>query len=158
MGAILGGFTLKDKITGVIFISLALFFLINAMLMPFTTEYGKYGAPGIVPIVLSVIVILLNLIMMLRKKQEKAPVQITNGDRKKLFSFENKRFLISVIFCLTYVLLLGHLNFIALTSVFVSVLSLIFYRKKPILVILTSVLVTYGIYYIFQKLFLLPLP
>lgn len=157
MGAVLGGLTVKDKITAAIFISLALFFLINAVLMPFTTEYGKYGAPGIVPIVFSTIVILLNLIMLLRKKQKKISIQMIN-ENKKIFSIENKRLLISVIICLSYVLLLGHLNFIVLTSIFVAVLSLIFYRKKPVLVIIASILVTYGIYYIFEKLFLLPLP
>lgn len=156
MGALLGGFTVKDKITAAIFIPLALFFLINAFSMPFTTEYGKYGAPGIVPIIFSTVVILLNLIMMVRKRHKKVPAQVTN--QNKLFSVENKRLLISVISCLTYVFLLGHLNFIVLTSIFLSILSLIFYRKKSVLVILVSVLVTYGIYYIFEKLFLLPLP
>lgn len=148
---------MKDKITAAIFISLALFFLINALLMPFTTEYGKYGAPGIVPIIFSATVILLNLVMMIRRKPKEISNKIT-GEKKKMLLAENKRLVISVVSCLTYVFLLGHLNFIILTSIFVSVLSLIFYRKKPVLVILASVLVTYGIYYIFEKVFLLPLP
>ncbi|WP_041082528.1 tripartite tricarboxylate transporter TctB family protein [Thermotoga profunda] len=147
---------MKDKITAVVFMLLALFFLIGAFFMPFTTEYGKYGAPGIVPIVFSTIVILLNLVMFLRKREKKVPSQ-TDQDRQRI-SAENKRLLISVIICLGYVFLLGHLNFIILTSIFVATLSLIFYRKKPVLIIVVSVLVTYGIYYIFEKLFLLPLP
>lgn len=156
MGAALGGFKM-DKITATVFMLLALFFLIGAILMPFTTEYGKYGAPGIVPMVFSTIVILLNLVMFLRKKGKNISTQRTDEDKKKI-SVENKRLMISVAICLGYVFLLGHLNFIILTSIFISVLSLIFYRKKPVLLIVASVLVSYGIYYIFEKLFLLPLP
>ncbi|HEY8541750.1 MAG TPA: tripartite tricarboxylate transporter TctB family protein [Pseudothermotoga sp.] len=148
---------MKDRITAIVFILLASFFLIGAILMPFKTEYRKYGAPGIVPIVFSAIVILLNLIMFFRKREKTVSPQKTDLDRQRI-SAENKRLLISVIVCLSYVFLLGRLNFIVLTSIFVAALSLIFYRKKPVLVIIASVLVTYGIYYIFEKLFLLPLP
>ncbi|MEJ5228976.1 MAG: tripartite tricarboxylate transporter TctB family protein [Pseudothermotoga sp.] len=147
---------MKDRITALVFIGLALFFLIGAFLMPTKTEYGSYGAPGIVPIVFSTIVIVLNLVMFLRKRKndiDKKPDQ-----DKKIAVAENKRLIISVIVCLSYVLLLGRVNFIVLSSIFVATLSLIFYRKKPILVIIASVLVIYGIYYIFDKLFLLPLP
>ncbi|MDK2883625.1 tripartite tricarboxylate transporter TctB family protein [Pseudothermotoga sp.] len=148
---------MKDKITALVFIALALFFLIGALRMPTTTEYGKYGSPGIVPVVFSVLVIILNLIMLLRK--QKTTETISNDpEEKERNKKEMKRLLVSVATCLVYVLLLGHINFIVLTSIFTSALSLMFFRKKPALVIGASVLVTIGIYYLFEKLFLLPLP
>ncbi|MGJ8454717.1 tripartite tricarboxylate transporter TctB family protein [Pseudothermotoga sp. U03pept] len=146
----------RDKITALAFIGLALFFLIGALQMPKQTEYGRYGAPGNVPVVFSTIVIVLNLVMFLRKKRQDDSTK--RVEEKKVIATENKRLLVSVIVCLAYVLLLGHLNFIVLSSIFIATLSLIFYRKKPILIVVASILVTYGIYYIFDKLFLLPLP
>jgi len=59
---------------------------------------------------------------------------------------------------LAYVFLLGKINFIVLTSIFLSVTSMVFLRKRFILTVAISVAVTVGIYYLFSRVFLLPLP
>lgn len=147
---------MKDKIPALVFLSLGLFFFVEALRMPRVTEYGKYGAPGIVPAFFSIMVILLCTVMLLRKKRPAGDVDTNvSPDVKRI---ENKRLLITVTLCLAYVFLLGKINFIVLTSVFLSVFSIIFYKKKLPLLVGVSVGITLGIYYLFSRVFLLPLP
>ncbi|MEN3009089.1 tripartite tricarboxylate transporter TctB family protein [Pseudothermotoga sp.] len=146
---------MKDKISAVLFISLGIFFLVGALRMPRMTEYGKYGAPGIVPAFFSIMVILLCTIMLLRKKKATFTDSRISPEIRKV---ESQRLLLATAIFLIYVLLLGKINFIVLTSTFLSAISIVFFRKKFILLVLSSVGVTVGIYYLFARVFLLPLP
>lgn len=145
---------MKDKISALVFMALATFFLVGALRMPRVTEYGKYGAPGIVPAFFSIMVILLCLIMLLRKQKPADGPSIPVEIQRK----ENKRLLISSAMLLAYVFLLGKVNFVVLTSVFLFATSCVFLRRKFVLTALTSIGVTVGIYYLFSRVFLLPLP
>lgn len=147
---------MKDKISALVFLSLGAFFLIGALRMPRVTEYGKYGAPGIVPAFFSIMVILLCTIMFLRrKKPEDDNSTSVAPDVRKV---ENKRLAIAAASFLIYVFLLGKINFVVLTSIFLSLFSIIFYRRKVPLLVGAAVGVTLGIYYLFSRVFLLPLP
>lgn len=145
---------MRDRISAAVFTSLGIFFLIEALKMPRTTEYGKYGAPGIVPAFFSIMVILLCAIMFLRKKKSVSVEKLPAETRK----VENRRLLLATVMFLTYVFLLGKINFVILTAIFLSVCSIVFFRKKPVLLVVSSIGVTVGIYYLFAHVFLLPLP
>lgn len=147
---------MKDKISAVVFMLLGIFFFIEALKMPRVTEYGKYGAPGIVPAFFSIMVILLCAVMLLRRREK-----VASTDSKlslEIRKIENIRLLLATVMFLTYVFLLGKINFVILTAVFLSVCSIVFFRKKFVLLIISSVGVTIGIYYLFAHVFLLPLP
>lgn len=135
--------------------SLGIFFLIGALRMPRMTEYGKYGAPGIVPAFFSIMVILLCFIMLVRKHK---PTSDTRPVHDEIRRKENRRLILASVMFLVYVFLLGKINFIILTSVFLSATSLVFLRKRFVAIALTSIGTTLGIYYLFSKVFLLPLP
>lgn len=147
---------MKDRVSALVFLALGVFFLVGALRMPRVTEYGKYGAPGIVPAFFSIMVIMLCAIMLLRKKKiEDDNVTNVASDVRRA---ENKRLAVAAASFLVYVFLLGKINFVVLTSIFLSVFSIIFYRKKIPLLVGAAVGVTLGIYYLFSRVFLLPLP
>ncbi|WP_448517274.1 tripartite tricarboxylate transporter TctB family protein [Pseudothermotoga sp.] len=146
---------MKDRISALVFIILGTFFLIGALRMPRITEYGKYGAPGIVPAFFSIMVILLCLIMFVRKQRASTDSSDVPREIKRA---ENRRLLLASAMFLAYVFLLGKINFIVLTSIFLSVTSMVFLRKRFVLTVAISVAVTVGIYYLFSRVFLLPLP
>jgi ABC-type xylose transport system permease subunit len=154
-GILLEAQPMKDRISALVFIALGIFFLIGALRMPRTTEYGKYGAPGIVPAFFSIMVVLLCFIMLVRKQRSNSESSSTPAEVKRA---ENRRLLLASAMFLAYVFLLGKINFIVLTSVFLSVTSMVFLRKRFILTVTISVAVTVGIYYLFSRVFLLPLP
>lgn len=135
--------------------SLGIFFLVGALRMPRMTEYGKYGAPGVVPAFLSIMVILLCFIMLVRKHK---PTSDTRPVPDEIRRKENRRFILASVMFLVYVFLLGKINFIILTSVFLSATSMLFLRKRFVIIALASVGTTLGIYYLFSRVFLLPLP
>lgn len=154
-GTFLEDLKMKDKISAAVFMPLGIFFLIEALKMPRVTEYGKYGAPGIVPAFFSIMVILLCTIMLLRKKKSVPVESKLPVETRKV---ENRRLLLATAMFLTYVFLLGKINFAILTAVFLSACSIVFFRKKFVLLIISSIGVTIGIYYLFAHVFLLPLP
>lgn len=123
--------------------------------MPRVTEYGKYGAPGIVPAFFSIMVILLCFIMLVRRQK---PTLDSRSVPDEIRRKENRRLILASAMFLAYVFLLGKINFIILTSVFLGATSMVFLRKKFVLIALTSVGTTLGIYYLFSRVFLLPLP
>ncbi len=146
---------MKDKLMGSIFAGVGLFFLIEALRMPTENIYGFYGAPGVVPVVFSSLVILLSLIMVFRKRpQSMSSTKI----EKSIARIELTRLLLWVGIFLLYVYLLGKINFIVLTSVFLSVTPMLFYRNKIWILPILGVITTYGIFYIFAKVFYLPIP
>jgi len=59
---------------------------------------------------------------------------------------------------LAYVFLLGKMNFVVLTSIFLSATSIVFLKRRFVLISAISIAVTVGIYYLFSHVFLLPLP
>lgn len=146
-----------DIIISSFFIGLAAFFLIGALFMPVETVFGKYAAPGLSPIFFSSMVILLCLIVIFRKRSEEEDREVSKGSSKE----EKQRvfkLLLGIFFCIVYIFLLGKVEFIVLTSVFLAGFSYVFYRRKPVLLAAVAVLVTLGVYYLFSKVFLLPLP
>ncbi|HCO98036.1 MAG: Uncharacterized protein XD58_0024 [Thermotoga sp. 50_1627] len=146
---------MRDRISALVFMALGIFFLIGALRMPRATEYGKYGAPGIVPAFFSMMVILLCLIMFVRKQRASTNSSDVPQEIKRA---ENRRLLLASAMFLLYVFLLGKINFIVLTSVFLSATSIVFLKKRPILIVTISTAITVGIYYLFSQVFLLPLP
>ncbi|WP_041077805.1 tripartite tricarboxylate transporter TctB family protein [Thermotoga caldifontis] len=146
---------MRDRISALLFMSLGIFFLVGALRMPRVTEYGKYGAPGIVPAFFSIMVILLCFIMLVRKHESTSDTRsVPDEIRRK----ENRKLILASVMFLVYVFLLGKINFLILTSVFLSATSMVFLRKRFVLIALTSVGTTLGIYYLFSRVFLLPLP
>ncbi|AJC74654.1 hypothetical protein AJ81_02460 [Pseudothermotoga hypogea DSM 11164 = NBRC 106472] len=146
---------MKDRISASVFIFLGIFFLIGALKMPRITEYGKYGAPGIVPAFFSIMVILLCFFMLVRKQKVSPDISSKSAEVKRA---ENRRLLLASAMFLAYVFLLGKINFVVLTSIFLSAASMVFLRKRFVLTAAVSLAVTLGIYYLFSRVFLLPLP
>lgn len=146
---------MKDRISAFVFILLGVFFLVGALKMPRTTEYGRYGAPGIVPAFFSIMVILLCTIMLLRREKVSLTDSKLSSETRKA---ENRRLLLATAMFLAYVFLLGKVNFVVLTSIFLSVSSSIFFKKRFVPLVLSAIGVTVGIYYLFARVFLLPLP
>jgi len=146
---------MKDRISALVFMTLGIFFLIGALRMPRATEYGRYGAPGIVPAFFSIMVILLCLIMFVRKQRASTNSSDVPREIKRA---ENRRLLLASAMFLAYVFLLGKMNFVVLTSIFLSATSIVFLKRRFVLISAISIAVTVGIYYLFSHVFLLPLP
>ncbi len=146
---------MNDKLVALAFMILGSFFLFEALRMPVENIYGAYGAPGVAPAIFSTVVILLCSVMLFRKKPM---MKIEQKIDRNVARTELRRLIISVVAFLVYVYLLGKVNFILLTSIFLSFTPLLFYKKRIWLLPIIGVLTTVGIYYIFAKVFYLPIP
>ena len=156
----------KDLIAGVAILIVASLFLIGALLMPKDNIYGLYAYPGITPLALSLGLVVMALVLIFRtvnktvleKKVTDFSPPSQSEEKNFLTSVELKRLVVVILFCLGYLLLLGKIHFVVLTSIFLALLSFIFYRKQVLIIIATSVGTSILIYYVFNRIFLLPIP
>ncbi len=148
-----------DFITGVILCILSTLFIIGALRMPIDPAFGIYGHPGLSPIFFASILFIFSFYLILRSK-------ISLKDIKKDLTFwkrlrgrnDLKNLLITLFFIIIYIFLLRKLPFFILTFFFIFIFSYTFYKKRPLLLFIISLLSTLVIVTIFSKIFLIPMP
>lgn len=146
-----------DFLTGIFLIILSIFFIIEAFKMPVDPAYGIYAFPGITPIFLASILLILSIYLVIRSKVNLIEI-LRNMSINKMRNKEFQNLILAGILMLIYVFLLKKIPFYILTFLFIFVFSYIFYRKKPIFLLILSGVVTFAIIMLFSKLFLIPMP
>jgi len=144
--------------SGVAFLIVAGIFLLGASLMPGGRVYGYYAFPGMFPILLSLVLVVMSVVMVRRALKPTEEEEEEESEQWAIHWVEVKRLLAAAIFCMVFVLSLRRLHFVVLTSIFLALFSFTFYRKNIPLLIGTAVGISLGIFYVFNRLFLLPLP
>ncbi|MEN2984661.1 MAG: tripartite tricarboxylate transporter TctB family protein [Dictyoglomaceae bacterium] len=148
-----------DFITGITLCIISIFFIIGALRMPIDPAFGIYGHPGLSPIFFSVMLFILSFYLILRSK-------IKLSDIKKIINFriefekrrDIKNLITALFFIILYIFLLKRIPFFILTFGFIFLFSYFFYKRKPILLSIISLIATLIIIMIFSRLFFIPMP
>ena len=127
-------FKIKEQhIEGAIIILIGLFIFISALQIKDNPFKLAEGAPGIikifteariVPVVLSIAIMAFGAIVALSKKN--APQYLLGGEILNIFR-ANSRSIVTILITFVYVLLIGNINFVAAT--FIYLLAVIMYLK-----------------------------
>ncbi|PMQ00850.1 MAG: hypothetical protein CBR30_09010 [Dictyoglomus sp. NZ13-RE01] len=118
-----------DFLTGIFLIILSIFFIVEAFKMPVDPAYGIYAFPGITPIFLASILLILSIYLVIRSKVNFIEI-LRDMSINKMRNKEFQNLILSGILMLIYVFLLKKIPFYILTSLFIFAFSYIFYRKS----------------------------
>ena len=154
-----------DFFTSIFLFLLGLIVFIISIRMPTFRELGAnpYSAPGIVPMILGVIIVIMGAILFTRSVISKGYKISLSFQGLKLFFKNNsiKRLFIALFLSVFYVILLGKINYFLLTTlyIFLFVWSFELKTKKTLFfALIEAVLIAACISYVFRYLFLVTLP
>jgi len=161
-----------DFYTSIILMAFGITVLILSLKMPTMAEQSKnpYAAPGIVPALLGIIIAFLSGIMFFRSIRKGGHrKQITGEAIKGFFIHEStNRMVKTILICVLYSLLLGHVNFVLLTTLFIFIFVLTFEYsfkesfksqiRKVLMAAVLAVITSTTVYGVFVYLFLVNLP
>lgn len=171
-----------DLIFGVITIAIAGAFGVMSLMMPwYDSEWGIFAAPGLVPLILSILLMLTGLILLFRalyakgfyKSLEELIAKDTtimeadedgsgaNKEQGEAMKSEPgwKRIAITIGLAAVYVfLLLGNVSYLISTGLFVSVFIYVFRGGGIVKSLLIGATTSVGVWLVFEKVFLVVLP
>jgi putative tricarboxylic transport membrane protein len=158
-----------DFYTSIILMAFAIAAVAGALKMP-VIQGDPYSAPGLLPALLGSVIFLLGLVMFVRSLiRSGGKVGIRAGSIKAFFKDRAvRRIFLTIVICVSYVVLLGKIYFPALTALFIFGFVLCFeyapgvpfkFRIKKILIAaLLSLIVSAAVTLTFERLFLVRLP
>jgi hypothetical protein len=153
-----------------------------SLMMPwYESEWGIFAAPGLVPLILSILLIITGLILLLRAVYSKTFYKVleeqiakdavimqpdaeasgANKEQGEAIKAEPewKRILLTIGFAAIYVfLLLGRLPYLISTGIFVSVFIFVFKGGGIVKSVLIGAVTSVGVWLVFEKVFLVVLP
>ncbi len=154
-----------DFFTSIFLFLLGLIVFIISIRMPTFRELGAnpYSAPGIVPMILGVIIVIMGAILFTRSVISKGYKISLSFQGLKLFFKNNsiKRLFIALFLSVFYVILLGKINYFLLTTIYIFLFVWSFElktKKTLFFALLEAVLIAACISYVFRYLFLVTLP
>jgi len=154
-----------DFFTSIFLFLLGLIVFIISIRMPTFRELGAnpYSAPGIVPGILGIILLFMSTILFIRSVIRKGYKIRLSFQGLKLFFKNNsiKRLFIALFLSVFYVILLGKINYLLLTGIYIFLFVWSFElktKKTLFFALLEAVLIAACISYVFRYLFLVTLP
>ena len=155
-----------DLVFSVVLFAFSLFFFVNALKMP-RENLGSFGgnsvatAPGILPAIISGILMLLAVLLFVSAYKENA--RITREDLLKALaavkSRQSLRIALVVLIVIVYAfLLLGNIPYSLATAVYLFVFMLVFKADKIWKLALISVITALCIWAFFGQVAMIPLP
>lgn len=151
-----------DFITSIFLILLSLFIMIYVLLeFPRFPEWGGlYSNPGFTPFLLGLTLNLMSIYLFIRSLKRGGHQIYFSRNNIKLFlnSIYVRRFFICFSLFLIYYFLFGYISFIFLTFVYLFFSILIFKGAKWWTDFIISGFTSIVIYYVFTRVFLIPLP
>ena len=149
----------SDFIAGAVIGVISLLILVESIRMPYYEE-GKRGllsAPGLTPGLLAAGLLLMSLLLMFRARGFK--VQLTRFK----FQAETGRVLTVVAILVAYVGAIKPVGYVVATFVMLAVFQAAFMEKRTVKTLLLwsvglSAVITGALYYVFAKVFLIPIP
>lgn len=169
----------SDMVSGSIIIVVAAFFGIMSLRMPWhASEWGVYAAPGLVPLILSILLLSCGLVLILRAKLDKAhydrmerlnaevptcggedesdAASTRSSDKSSLNEW--RRILLTIGIAGAYVLVLGRIPYMLATGLFVLAFILAFRGGSVVKAAITAVATAILVWFVFAKIFLVTLP
>ncbi|HNV34613.1 MAG TPA: tripartite tricarboxylate transporter TctB family protein [Bacillota bacterium] len=165
-----------DTIFGMIIIAVAGAFAVMSLMMPWDgSEWGVIAAPGLVPLILSILLMITGLTLLLRAvlskgfykslEEQKAAEADDNGCEKQGQSERLnkepawKRILMTIGLSAAYIfVLLGRLPYMVSTGLFVAGFIFTFKGGGIVKSVLIGAFTSVGVWLVFEKVFLVALP
>lgn len=168
-----------DMYAGLVIIAVSAAFGIGSLAMPWLeSEWGVYAAPGLVPLLLSVLLLITGLVLVLRSIMSKsfyaaleraaaedaAMMGASSEDYKEKGNVsksvpEWKRIVLTILLVSIYIfILLGRLPYMLATGIFVAGFILAFKGGGIVKAVLTGSLTAVAVWLVFEKIFIVRLP
>jgi hypothetical protein len=149
-----------EIIESIIFTILGLFIMISALNM---NTYGSWAlAPGLFPLIISILLLLLSLSLFLQGVKKNKKETEGTGEKKKEKTEEDKINWIGVLFVfgfsLLYCFTLPIIHFIPASLIYLAVMMFFLKEKRWWLVGIITAATTFGLYYFFGILLKVILP
>ncbi|HEY8541810.1 MAG TPA: tripartite tricarboxylate transporter TctB family protein [Pseudothermotoga sp.] len=145
----------KDKWLGITVLVFGIIYTVVTLNLP-RAPVGNPMGPIYFPLAFGILTAIIGLIIFLqaiRKTSEQAEIELKKG------KLNYKQLLLGIGISLIYALLFSRLGFVPSTLIFLIVFLFILNGvKKWILNLSISVLYTFGVWYLFEKVFLISLP
>ena len=169
----------KDLTSGIALVLTGAAFFAGSLLLPWKdTGYDWFGAPGLVPAILAVLLALCGLRLILRSRKEpdfyarlaagEKPLLCPEDDEEGSIGEETAhpawmhregpRAVLTVALCCTYVLLLGRVPYMAATAAFITGFILLFRGAGILKALFIGGTASVSIWFVFYKIFAVFLP
>ncbi len=114
-----------------------------------------YYTPGFVPLLISATLIVLGVVLIVLKRGAFRGSWRPRATIRELLA---ARGLWATVLIGSYVLLLPRLHFVAATAAFLFVMTMVFNPRHVLVSALVTVIATFGIYFVFARIFIISLP
>jgi putative tricarboxylic transport membrane protein len=156
------GMPKADFIMGLILMGFGLFVVVESLRLPrFEKDWGGfYAAPGFVPLILGITIFGMSLALFVRAVRRQGYRIIPEKDRAVAFlrSKPAQRWCLAMAYAFGFFFLLGHVYFYIAAFLLLFAFMYTFGNQKLWQVTIISLAASGLIYYIFTKIFLVPLP
>jgi putative tricarboxylic transport membrane protein len=156
------GMPRADFIMGLILMAFSVFIIRESLRMPtFEKDWGGfYAAPGFVPMIFGGIIFAMSLFLWIRAMRNKG--YKTNITREKLRSFLRSktvhRWCLAIAYAFLFFFLLGRIYFYLAAFLVLFLFMVTFGKEKLLNVLIISFVTSAAIYFVFTRIFLVPLP
>ena len=151
-----------DFIMGLILMGFALFVVVESLRLPrFEKDWGGfYAAPGFVPLILGITIFGMSLALIVRAVRRQGYRIIPTKERVAAFlrSKPAQRWCLAMAYAFGFFFLLGHVYFYTAAFLLLFAFMFTFGNQKLWQVTVISLVASGLIYFVFTKIFLVPLP
>lgn len=146
-----------DFFAGVVVFLIGAYALFESVRMPYFGDSGLWGAPGLTPGILGALLMALAILLMIRARGFQL-------DRVRFeFGVAQQRALLTFGIIVGYVVAIRLIGYVAATFLMLVLFQVVFARKRDWRYLLIwglglSAALTAGLYWLFAKVFLIPLP
>jgi len=146
-----------DFLAGLAIFAVSLYALITSIRMPYYGDAGALSSPGLTPGLISLAMMVLSVVLMLRSRRFRRPFEL------RLPGIEARRVLTVFAIVFLYVLLMPWMGYAVATFLMLLAFQTIFVARRDLRFLLIwgvglSAVLTGALYYVFAKIFLIPLP
>lgn len=155
-----GSEAVSDILVASGFILFAMLMFIGATQFTYKTAMGYITSAAFTPVLLSIFVFLLSIVLIIQTLRKNKAVKISLSEWFKSARNEEtvRRSLVLMVITGAYIILVGRINFLLLTFIFLLVIYYYLKIGKPVRVLLYSLLNALLIAYVVPVIYQMPLP
>ena len=156
------GMPKADFIMGLVLMTISLIIVVESLKLPrFEKDWGGfYAAPGFVPLILGITLFAMSLALFVRAVKKQGYRIIP--DREALDNFMRSkpvhRWCLAMIYAFGFFFILGHIYFYLAAFLVLFAYMATFGEQSRIISLIISIIASAMIYFVFTKIFLVPLP
>ena len=156
------GMPRADFVMGLILMAFSVFIIRESLRMPtFEKDWGGfYAAPGFVPMIFGGIIFLMSLFLWIRAMRNKGYEMGITRDKVRSFlrSKTVHRWCLAICYSFFFFFLLGRIYFYLAAFLVLLLFMVTFGKEKLLNVLIISIVTSVAIYFVFTRIFLVPLP